>query len=223
MTKYEVALVRFEGVGRSYPVNGAERYRPGDKVVVEMAGDPPRLKEAKVVGRSISYKPCRNSIVGLSASETSYLPGPQSIHTLEDLLRFMKDRNYSACPVKMEDRGGVEPVTSGWQTAYVCGYDPEHNARYNRIRSDYPVCLFSPEDIGLIFPSIFNEVVSLPYKDGLLILGGYECIVSVGVSTSSDPFHPDALRWVADRLRNPLVSVMRDPSLTNLPYVEGGF
>lgn len=220
MAKYEVALVRFEGRGRAYPVNGAGHYRPEDKVVVEMAGYPSRLKEAQVVGRSISYKPCRHSIVGPSGRETSYLPGPNSVRTLEDLVLFVTGRNYAPAPVKMEVREDHPHAALSWNTAYICGYDPKYPPSYGRIRSDYPVLLIGENHLGLIYPSSQGEL-SLPFNDGVLVLGTYHMADWIS-DAKSETFSAGDLSSAASSLRNSLTSRIRDPSLENLPYIEGG-
>jgi hypothetical protein len=211
----------FAALGRVYPVNGAARYKPRNKVVVEMAGCPPRLKEAEVVGRSVSYRPCRNSIVGPAGVATSYLPGPHDVHNLEDLLRFVGDRHYCSLPVKADSRGSIHPDTIEWQIAYVCGYNAEFPP-IGRLHSDYPVLLLAPDAIGLIYPCLFKEDVSLAYEGGALMIGLYDD-VKIAAKSSAGLFHSNELLHVANSLRDPLISIMRDPSFGSLPYIEGGF
>ncbi|MCG2664083.1 hypothetical protein [Brevundimonas sp.] len=218
MAKYEVALVRFDGRGQVYPVNGAARFQPSQKVVVEMGGLPRTLKVAEVVGRSVSYKPCKHSIVGRADSEFSYLPGPESVHTLQDLAKFLSDRNFGHAPVKLRDEREPNDLLKQWHTAYMCGHGPKDFLGVGRLHSDYPVIVVGDTHLGLIQIN-FQGYVSLEHRDGFLILGAYDRVVSQDVGMDCEPFDPKILRNIAETIRGPLASEIREQS----PFADNRF
>lgn len=128
MASYQVALVRFEGRGKSYPVNGHEIYQPGDSVVVEMNWEcRQELVKAVVVGRSSSRRPCRHSIVCSEDVAEDYGQGPAGIQTRSDLDRYMRHMHCAPVEVVSCDHDGLLLGNQSWSLAYLSSFTPPHS------------------------------------------------------------------------------------------------
>lgn len=102
---YHVVLVKFEGRGRVYPVNGPPYLEAGVRVVVQMADASQGMLIADVVDHSFSKEPCRHSIVGREGDPHCWLPHPDTVTSSAQLLKYMHDHNMRRWHVVNETGG----------------------------------------------------------------------------------------------------------------------
>ena len=152
MAVYYVALVRFDGGSRTYPVNGAESYQQGQRVLVEMNWGRKSLAKAEVVGRSFCSKPCRHSIVCLEDRADDYGDGPAAVTTKAELDRFMRHMKLRPVPAFSCNYDGEEIKDQSWSVAYLPEFRLPFRDQDNLSFSPgVDVYLMGPVSIGICY------------------------------------------------------------------------
>jgi len=217
MTAYSVALVRFDGGSRVYPVNGDEGWSEGSRVVVRMNWDGrTELARAEVVGRSFSRKPCRHSIACAEEVAEDYGTGPSGVVTRADLDRYM--RHVRTAPVECFscDSGGYPLEQQDWTLTYMSRFAPPVSEPFgedqNWLTSFGNRLVMGPAGIGIC--RTWNGTQ-------MFRTAGRKLGITQFSATVLDPSQDDIYRRFAERVEGSLVHpVVREKEDTTIDQIR---
>ncbi len=169
MSKFSVAMIRFSANGRLYPVNCAFDAKPGQRVIVRMAGQAHALQRAEVVETRDFRKPCRNSVVCYAEDAEAYGKGPPGVETAADLERYLTFQNWTRYSTAPDERG-IGPKSrlhEQWPAAYI---SPTFSSNPDRLWGPSLIVALGPSGVSRRY---LNDETCAHLLDGKLVVDFY--------------------------------------------------
>jgi len=182
MAKFYTGLIKFDGSDRTYTVNCEPWFQPGQRVMVKMRENNPRLQVAEVISLS-QGNVCRHSVVCLEEKLSTYVD-PDDVYTMEDFDRFLRSHRCHPLPVSYTGQWDDVDGERGWTIGYFPGFSPEYDLGKSYVQGSGDVILIGPNGLG----------IHRPRHDGRLFLRLVDGVVQFGSGSHIQPIPLDSDR-----------------------------